>query len=99
MTGYVANDPKRTLAITILCLRCLLTLDFGDVDTHIQFMPSIAKKRAERLFRWKQGGVHAASAYEAKEQATRLLTAKLRDERLAREAISGKPDRKKVAKA
>ena len=41
----------------------------------------------------------AASAYEAKEQATRLLTAKLRAERLAREAISGKPDRKKVAKA
>ena len=46
---------------------------------------SIKKERAERLFRWKQEGVHAASAYEAKEQATRLLTAKLRDERLARE--------------
>ena len=41
--------------------------------------------------------MHAASAYEAKEQATRLLTAKLRDERLAREVMSGKPDRK-VAK-
>ena len=55
------------------------------------------KTRAERLFRWKQEGVQAASAYEAKEQATRLITAKLRAERLAREAISGKPDRKKVA--
>jgi hypothetical protein len=57
-----------------------------------------AKERAERLFQWKQEGVQAASAYEAKEQATRLLTAKLRAERLAREAMSGKPDRKKVAK-
>jgi hypothetical protein len=47
-------------------------------------MPSTAKERAERLFRWKQEGVKAASAYEAKEQATRLLTAKLRTERLAR---------------
>jgi hypothetical protein len=65
-------------------------------------MPSITsvkKERAERLFRWKQEGVKATSAYEAKEQATRLLTAKLRAERLAREAMSGKPDRKKVAKA
>ena len=60
---------------------------------------SIKKERAERLFRWKQEGVHAASpAYEAKEQATRLLTAKLRDERLAREGMSDKPDPKKVAK-
>ena len=60
---------------------------------------SIKKERAERLFRWTQEGVHPVSAYEAKEQATRLLTAKLRAERLAREAMSGKPDRKKVAKA
>ena len=50
-------------------------------------MPSIAqKKRAERLFRWKQDGVKAASEYDVKERATRLLTAKLRTERLAREA-------------
>ncbi|MGB8896305.1 MAG: hypothetical protein WCD13_18655 [Pseudolabrys sp.] len=55
---------------------------------------SIKKERAERLFRWKQEGVKAASAYEAKEQATRLLTAKLRDERLTREVMSGKRDRK-----
>jgi hypothetical protein len=75
-----------------------LTLDFGDVDTHVQSMPSIAKERAERLFQWKQEGVKASFEYEAKEQATRLLTAKLRAERLAREAMSGKPDRKKVAK-
>jgi hypothetical protein len=54
-------------------------------------MPSIAqKKRAERLFQWKQDGVQALSEYEDKERATRLLTAKLRTERLVREAVSGK---------
>ena len=52
-------------------------------------MPSKPQqKRAERLFRWKQDGVKAASEYEVKQQATRLLTAKLRAERLAREAIA-----------
>ena len=55
-------------------------------------MPSkLQQKRAERLFRWKQDGVKAASEYEIKQQATRLLTAKLRAERLAREAMSDKP--------
>jgi hypothetical protein len=63
-------------------------------------MPSIAhKNRAERLFQWKQDGVKALSEYEVKEQATRLLTAKLRAERLVREAMSGKRDQKKSAKA
>ena len=63
-------------------------------------MPSKPQqKRAERLFRWKQDGVKAASEYEIKQQATRLLTAKLRAERLAREAMSGKRDQKKSAKA
>ena len=69
-------------------------------------MPSISsikKERAERLFRWKQEGVKAASAYEAKEQATRLLTAKLRAERLAREAsvasLTGRRSRKRKQKA
>ena len=47
----------------------------------------------ERSFQWK--GVKAASEYAAKEQATRLLTAKLRAERLARE----EPESKKAAKA
>jgi hypothetical protein len=61
---------------------------------------TLNKKRARRtLISVETGRRKAASAYEAKEQATRLLTAKLRAERLAREAISGKPDRKKVAKA
>ena len=46
--------------------------------------------RAERLLQWKQDGVKAAAEYESKERATRLLTAKLRTERLAREATSGK---------
>ena len=44
------------------------------------------KKRAERLLHWKQDGVKALSEHENREQATRLLTAKLRAERLAREA-------------
>ena len=60
---------------------------------------SIKKERAERLFRWKQEGVHAASAYQAKEQATRLLTAKLRDERLTREVMMTSVTGSKVAKA
>jgi hypothetical protein len=48
--------------------------------------PTIAgKERAERLLQWKQDRVKAASEYEAKEQATRLLTLRLRAERLARE--------------
>ena len=59
---------------------------------------SIKKERAERLFRGRQEGVHAASAYEAKEQATRLLTAKLRDERLAREVMSASLTGSNVAK-
>ncbi|MFZ0094831.1 MAG: hypothetical protein WB540_01125 [Pseudolabrys sp.] len=46
----------------------------------------LAQERAERSFQWKQDGVKATSEYAAKEQATRLLTAKLRAERLAREA-------------
>jgi hypothetical protein len=54
-------------------------------------MLSKAQERAKRLFKWKQDSVKAASEYEVKEQATRLLTAKLRAERLAREAMSNKP--------
>ena len=44
------------------------------------------KERAERLFRWKQDSVKALSECGTKEQAARALTAKLRAERLAREA-------------
>jgi hypothetical protein len=63
-------------------------------------MPSKAQEeRAKRLFQWKQDGVKALSEYEGKERATRLLTAKLRTERLVREAMSGKRDQKKSAKA
>ena len=57
------------------------------------------RERAKRLFRWKQESVKALSECGSKEQAARLLTAKLRAERLAREAMSGKPDQKKSAKA
>jgi hypothetical protein len=49
-------------------------------------LTNVAQERVERSFQWKQEGVKAASEYAAKEQATRLLTAKLREERLAREA-------------
>jgi hypothetical protein len=58
-------------------------------------MSSAVKDRAERLFRQQQEGTKALSEYQAKEQATRLLTAKLRAERLAREAIRDKPKSKR----
>jgi hypothetical protein len=58
-------------------------------------MSSAVKDRAERLFRQQQEGTKALSEYQAKEQATRLLTAKLRAERLAREAIREKPKSKR----
>jgi hypothetical protein len=55
-------------------------------------MSSTAKERAELLFNHRQEGPKAAlSEYQAREQATRELTAKLRAERLAREAIASKP--------
>ena len=41
----------------------------------------IYAKRAERLFQRKQEGEKAIAEHEAKEQATRALTAKLRAER------------------
>jgi hypothetical protein len=47
---------------------------------------SIQKERAESLFKRQVEGVKVLNDYEAKEQATRLLTAKLRAERLARES-------------
>ena len=55
------------------------------------------KKRAERLLQWKQDRVKALSEHENREQTTRLLTAKLRAERLARGEASGKQT--KVGKA
>jgi hypothetical protein len=64
----------------------------------VSVMLSKAQERANRLFKWKQDGVTAASEYGVKEQATRLLTAKLRAERLAREAM-GKRDQKRSTKA
>jgi hypothetical protein len=62
-------------------------------------MSSADKDRAERLFRQREDAPKALDEYRAKQEATRDLTAKLRAERLAREA-SGKPkpDRKKVVR-
>ena len=54
-----------------------------------------AKTVAERRFQQKEEGAKALTDYQAKEHATRLLTAKLRAERLARES---KPHRKRKAK-
>ena len=63
-------------------------------------MSSTAKERAERLFHHRQEGAKTAlSDYQAKEQALRELTAKLRAERLAREVKSNlRPVRKPRAK-
>ena len=54
-------------------------------------MPSSEKERAERLFRQQQDAPKAFEEYRAKQEATHKLTAKLRAERLAREAKHGKP--------
>jgi hypothetical protein len=54
-------------------------------------MPSKEEERAERLFRQKQDAPKALVEHLAKQEATRNLTAKLRAERLAREAARGKP--------
>ena len=61
-------------------------------------MSSKAQERADHLFQQRQEGVIAASEYEAKEQARRPLTAKLRAERLAREARKAKREQRKAAK-
>jgi hypothetical protein len=49
----------------------------------------------------RQEGTKALQEYRAKQEAIRNLTAKLRAERLAREAINGKPksERKKATRA
>jgi hypothetical protein len=54
-------------------------------------MSSADKDRAERLFRQREDAPKALVDYRAKQEATRNLTAKLRAERLAREAARGKP--------
>jgi RNA-splicing ligase RtcB len=60
--------------------------------TTSSIMSSTAKERAELWFHNRQEGAKAVlSEYQAKEQATRDLTAKLRAERLAREAKTNNP--------
>ena len=49
-------------------------------------MPRSAKELAERRVQEKLDGAMALTEYQTQEQATRLLTAKLRAERLARES-------------
>jgi hypothetical protein len=63
-------------------------------------MPSKEEERAERLFRQQQDAPKALAEYLAKQEATRKLTAKLRAERLARQATHGelKPGRKRTDK-
>jgi hypothetical protein len=62
-------------------------------------MSSAVQDRAERLFRQRQEAPEALEEYRAKQEATRNLTAKLRAERLAREADEKqlKSGREKVA--
>ena len=55
-----------------------------------------AKELAERRFQQKEEGAIAFAEYQRKEQAARLLTAKLRTERLARES---NPRQKRKAKS
>jgi hypothetical protein len=57
-------------------------------------MSSADKDRAERLFRQREDAPKALGEYRAKQEATRNLTAKLRAERLAREAARRKPKSK-----
>jgi hypothetical protein len=57
-------------------------------------MSSADKDRAERLFRKREDAPKALVEHLAKQEATRNLTAKLRAERLAREAARGKPKSK-----
>ena len=48
--------------------------------------PSAKEQLAERRSQQKEEGAIAFAEYQRKEQATRLLTAKLRADRLARES-------------
>jgi hypothetical protein len=57
-------------------------------------MSSADKDRAERLFRKREDAPKALVEHLAKQEATRNLTAKLRAERLAREAAPGRPKSK-----
>ena len=54
------------------------------------WLTNVAQERGERSSQWKQDGVKALSEYADQEQATRILTVKLRAERFAREAVSAK---------
>ncbi|HZP68858.1 MAG TPA: hypothetical protein VFB29_02840 [Pseudolabrys sp.] len=53
-------------------------------------MATTQEQRAERLFRQREDAPKALDEYHAKQEAVRVLTAKLRAERLAREAAGGK---------
>ena len=63
-------------------------------NTALSIMPRSVKELAERRVQEKLDGAMALIEYQTQEQATRLLTAKLRAERLARES---KPRRKRKA--
>jgi len=82
-----------------VALSCDFLTTLENSNGLLVMLSTAQKKRAERLFQWKQDGVKALSEHETREQATRLLTAKLRAERLAREATSGKRDQTKATKA
>ena len=76
--------------------RPLLSLIILMSERGVVIMTQSPDERSERLLQRQQEGAIAFAEYQRKEQATRLLTAKLRAERLARES---QPRRKRKAKS
>lgn len=58
-------------------------------------MSTTPEQRAERIFRQQEDAPHAMAEYRARQEAVRVLTAKLRAERLAREATTEQKPRKR----
>ena len=82
LSGATAGEGKHPLSIQIQQV----------IKNPGRFTVDTAKQdRAERLFRQQQEAPKALAEYLGKQEATRVLTAKLRAERLAREAVHGKP--------
>jgi hypothetical protein len=84
------------LQLGCLCGSPLLSSIRPMSETALSIMTRSPDERSERLLQRQQEGAIAFAEYQRKEQATRLLTAKLRAERLARES---QPRRKRKAKS
>jgi len=91
-TFHIATNPSRKDGRNSLGLA--LSQEFMSMDD-----PTSQRQSAERLLfleKQKKEGLKAADEYKAREEARRLLTAKLRAERLAREAVAAKPEAKEA---